>query len=110
MKVIRIINCRVETACDLFQTENCDFLLLRLTSVYFVDVYLHIRGMDDNNKSTLNETSNTSNTIEVMEIIQLSIAPIGIVRNLTVIVVFLNNKRLRRKIPNKFIVNQVSII
>ena len=66
--------------------------------------------MDDKNKSTLNETSNTSNTIDVMEIIQLSIAPVGIVGNLTVIVVFLNNKRLRRKIPNKFIVNQVNIL
>ena len=64
--------------------------------------------MDDTNKSSLsNKTSNTSNTIDVMEIIQLSIAPVGILGNFTVIVVFLNNKRLRRKIPNRFIVNQV---
>ena len=50
-----------------------------------------------------------SNSIDVMEIIQLSIAPVGIVGNLTVILVFLNNKKLRRKIPNRLIVNQVSI-
>ena len=45
---------------------------------------------------------------DVMEIIQLSIAPVGIIGNLTVIVVFLNHRKLRRKIPNRFIVNQVS--
>ena len=44
----------------------------------------------------------------VMEIVQLAIAPVGIIGNLTVIVVFLNHKKLRRKIPNRFIVNQVS--
>ena len=47
------------------------------------------------------------NYFDVMEIIQLSIAPVGIIGNLTVIVVFLNHKKLRRKIPNRFIVNQV---
>ena len=66
--------------------------------------------MDDNNKTASNETKTSSNTIDVMEIIQLSIAPVGIVANLTVIVVFLNNKKLRRKIPNKLIVNQVIIL
>ena len=66
--------------------------------------------MDDKNKTASNETETASNTIDVMEIIQLSIAPVGIVANLTVIVVFLNNKKLRRKIPNKLIVNQVIIL
>ena len=49
------------------------------------------------------------NNLDVMEIVQLSIAPVGIIGNLTVIVVFLNHKKLRRKIPNRFIVNQVRI-
>ena len=40
-------------------------------------------------------------------IIQSATASIGIMSNLTVIVVFLNHKRLRRKIPNIFIINQV---
>ena len=35
------------------------------------------------------------------------IASVGIITNLTVIVVFLNHKKLRRKIPNIFIINQV---
>ena len=44
---------------------------------------------------------------DVMEIVQLAIAPVGIIGNLTVIVVFLNHRKLRRKIPNRLIVNQV---
>ena len=44
----------------------------------------------------------------LMQILQLIIVSVGITANLTVIVVFLNNKELRRKIPNRFIVNQVS--
>ena len=47
---------------------------------------------------------------DVMEIIQLSVAPVGIIGNLTVIVVFLNHRKLRRKIPNRFIINQVTIL
>ena len=39
-------------------------------------------------------------------IVQGSIASLGIVTNLTVIVVFLNHKKLRLKIPNIFIINQ----
>ena len=65
--------------------------------------------MDDQNQTKFNETIITSNKIDVMEIIQLCIAPVGIVANLTVIVVLLNNKKLRRKIPNKLIVNQVNM-
>ena len=47
--------------------------------------------------------------LDVMEIVQLSIAPVGIIGNLTVIVVFLKDRKLRSKIPNRFIVNQVRI-
>ena len=50
------------------------------------------------------------NYFDVMEIIQLSVAPVGIIGNLTVIVVFLNHKKLRRKIPKRFIINQVRIL
>ena len=49
----------------------------------------------------------SGNTLDIMKIVQLSIAPVGVIRNLTVIVVFLNHRKLRRKIPNRFIVNQV---
>ena len=52
----------------------------------------------------------SGNALDIMEIVQLSIAPFGITRNLTVIVVFLNHRKLRSKIPNRFIVNQVRIL
>ena len=45
-----------------------------------------------------------------IRIIQSSVASIGIIANLTVIVVFLNHKKLRRKIPNMFIINQVRVL
>ena len=47
------------------------------------------------------------NYFDLMEIVQLLIAPFGIIGNLTVIVVFLNHRKLRSKIPNRFIINQV---
>ena len=43
-----------------------------------------------------------------MMVIHSTIASVGIVTNFTVIVVFLNHKILRKKIPNIFIINQVS--
>ena len=46
--------------------------------------------------------------VDVMMILQSTTASVGIVANLTVVVAFLNHKKFRRKIPNMFIVNQVS--
>ena len=45
-----------------------------------------------------------------VRIIQSSVASVGIIANLTVIVVFLNHKKLRGKIPNIFIINQVRVL
>ena len=45
-----------------------------------------------------------------MKILQLVIASLGVTTNLIVVVVFLNHKKLRRKIPNICIINQVSVI
>ena len=63
----------------------------------------------DNN--TFSITSGPNNAVDSRAqsilIIQNSVAAIGIVTNLTVIIVFLNHKKLRRKIPNIFIINQV---
>ena len=58
---------------------------------------------ENNNLSTQNEQ------FDVMMLLQCIIASVGIVANLTVVIVFLNHKQLRRKIPNRFIINQVSI-
>ena len=46
--------------------------------------------------------------IDVMIILPSLIAVVGIVANLSVVVTFLYHKKLRCKIPNLFIVNQVS--
>ena len=57
--------------------------------------------------STSDNSSNDNAREESIRIIQSSVASVGIIANLTVIVVFLNHKKLRRKIPNIFIINQV---
>ena len=44
---------------------------------------------------------------EIVAISQCVISSVGIIANSTVIVVFVNDKKLRRKIPNIFIINQV---
>ena len=44
----------------------------------------------------------------VMMILHSTTASVGIVANLTVVVAFLRHKKFRRKIPNIFIINQVS--
>ena len=48
---------------------------------------------------TSNNGSNDNAREEGIRIIQSTVASVGIVANLTVIVVFLNHKKLRRKIP-----------
>ena len=64
------------------------------------------------NESQLTETNLTvskySNGINSMLILSAAIASVGIVANMTVAVAFLNHRKLRKKIPNIFIINQVS--
>ena len=48
-----------------------------------------------------------STRYDVTEILQMIIASSGIITNLTVVIVFLNDKKLRRKTPNICIINQV---
>ena len=57
--------------------------------------------------STTNISYDGNTRAQSILLIQSTTASIGIVANLTVIVVFLNHKKLRRKIPNIFIINQV---
>ena len=52
--------------------------------------------------NNLNISNNNNARDESIRIIQSTTASVGIVANLTVIVVFLNHKKLRRKIPNIF--------
>lgn len=62
---------------------------------------------------TTNTTPSTEDEIGgisfTIMLIQSTIASIGIISNFTVIVSFLNHKILRKKIRNKFIINQVSV-
>ena len=51
-----------------------------------------------------------SNKFNVMMILQMLIASVGIVANCSVVFAFLNHKQLRVKIPNMFIINQVSFL
>ena len=60
--------------------------------------------------STVENSNNDSEGFDVMKILQLVIASLGVTTNLIVVVVFLNHKKLRRKIPNICIINQVSVI
>ena len=60
---------------------------------------------------TANTTSTTrssmSEDISIMKIVHSIIGSVGIVANLTVVLVFLNHKKFRQKIPNIFIIHQV---
>ena len=47
-------------------------------------------------------------TAKIITVFHSVIASVGIIGNFTVIVVFLNHQKFRRKIPNIFILNQVS--
>ena len=48
-------------------------------------------------------------TSQIIATLQSVIASVGIVANSKVIIVFLNNEKMRRKIPNIFIINQVRV-
>ena len=56
----------------------------------------------------LPEVSDVSGGFSLMRILQLLISSVGIIANFTVVFAFLNHKQLRCKIPNRFIINQVS--
>ena len=71
--------------------------------------YNYTRGITFN--ATVDSLQNSSHqSFDVMKVIQFVIASLGITTNLIVVVVFLNHKKLRRKIPNICIINQVSSI
>ena len=59
---------------------------------------------------TITESSltDTSEEVDIMMIIRLILSSVGIIGNLNVLIVFLNHKKFRQKIPNIFIIHQVS--
>ena len=44
-----------------------------------------------------------------MKVLQIVIASLGIITNITVVAVFVNDRTMRRRIPNICIMNQVGI-
>ena len=63
--------------------------------------------LSDVTNSTTTPEDKDENTIDVMMLLSTIIASVGIISNSTVVVVFLKYKKMRRKIPNIFIINQV---
>ena len=61
------------------------------------------------NDTDLSIPENDGKSLEYMVICQSIIASVGILANMTVVAVLLNHRKLRCKIPNLFIINQVRI-
>ena len=67
---------------------------------------------DQNVTELTNATANEDNPEKFngMRIVILAIACVGIFTNAIVVIVFLNDRKLRKKIPNICIINQVGTI
>ena len=107
------IHCLVETYSEAVTTIIRHVDVSVISTIMTMDVN-NFNGTERSHTTVNLNGSETNlegvvNNLDVMEIVQLSIAPAGIIGNLTVIVVFLNHKKLRHKIPNRFIVNQVNL-
>ena len=61
----------------------------------------------DVNVTEIMENVNGSMEFNGMKIVQVIIASMGVITNIIVVIVFLNDRKLRRKIPNICIINQV---
>ena len=74
--------------------------------------FLNLADASNKSNTTLSANSVTvrDKTLDVVTIVSIAIASVGIIANSTVVVAFVNNKKLRLKIPNIFIVNQVCSI
>ena len=59
-------------------------------------------------KTKISVGSDTEKPLDIMMVLSTVTATVGIFANLTVVVVFVKHRSLRRKIPNIFIINQVS--
>ena len=72
------------------------------------DLNLNISDIEEiKTNLTSSNIKNKSFQLNIIHILQCTIASVGIVANFTVVVAFLKNRKLRRKIPNIFIINQV---
>ena len=67
----------------------------------------NLNSSEFGNMSLNNPTWQEDTSTTVVTIILMIIACVGIITNFTVVVVFLNNKKFRGKIPVIYIINQV---
>ena len=65
---------------------------------------------EDDNVTDVIDSEDDSGKFNGLKILQLVIASMGVITNIIVVIVFLNDRKLRRKIPNICIINQVGTI
>ena len=65
--------------------------------------------VNDSKNVTKPIDTNISSSVDVTEVLRLILSSVGIIGNLTVLIIFLNHRKFRKKIPNIFIINQVRI-
>ena len=61
----------------------------------------------DDNVTHATDNDEVSGKFNGMKIIIVIIACVGVITNIVVVIVFLNDRKMRRKIPNICIINQV---
>ena len=64
---------------------------------------------EDGNVTDIIDSEDDAGKFNGLKILQLVIASMGIITNIIVVIVFLNDRKLRRKIPNICIINQVGV-
>ena len=64
---------------------------------------------EDDNVTDVINSEDDSGKFNALKILQLVIASMGVITNIIVVIVFLNDRKLRRKIPNICIINQVGV-
>ena len=64
---------------------------------------------EDDNVTDMIDSEDDSGKFNALKIVQLVIASMGVITNLIVVIVFVNDRKLRRKIPNICIINQVCV-
>ena len=64
---------------------------------------------EEENVTDVIDNENDSGKFNAMRILQLVIASVGIITNIIVVIVFMKDSKMRRKIPNICIINQVCL-
>ena len=113
-QLIKVVPADLEKI-SIFLNSKCNSQLSTMANTAHTKIHVNTNNFSKiyvNCENCLNTTTNSSSfgeksTPRYMAIIQCVIASLGIIGNSTVIVVFLNHRKFRRKIPNIFIINQV---